>query len=760
MTPVVTPTPEPTPTEPFLFDEVNVLVGRPPDRTMQMSYATPACPREAPPLQLREDSGIDEMIDLDALYLARDPVYGYRQAKTWPDVGELVTYTAYVANKGGVSTEESSSEIAVYWEMVSPSGEVLLEFTRRYELSLPPNAIAEFKLGWIWEDGPNRLTFRVNQEAEVPEWTAVNNSIEIYTDALLVGMAFEESFYDWMNSVMNGEPDVGRFYWFTRELSSPPHRPGVFGAESWAQRHVEQINEYFRKAEDDYFGGIRHSLPRVALQSVPVVSHEQMVHDNAGLPAVGAWGYLDLVWGFQATFPQEHFPVSCRVPGFQGAWTWLGHYNPDFRTVEDPLIHELGHHMALRHEMEIYGEFEIVPGSSDIQLQDGSWAIEPPFMFSGDVNEVFGVMQNGDYSLGLSRYAAHTMAYRFQHIPSRNVPSRIGAIGRGGGNEIPGMFGNYWDSYGTGNVWDWVEYEQPHEVVLTVVDEGGNPVAGAEIELYSSVAVPEESVFPREVGVPFSVRWEGWFEPPLDGSYRFLTYSLGNVRVSVDAQELVNPDGREIVLRGDDTSSVAGWQFRHSQFWTDAITLSGNRRYPILVELDSFDVYGGQRFVMAYECAQCSPDPIGLREFQDGELWTPDEESKGLDATFWNAADYGAGGQAPVVQRIASAPKAFPLGHKVFNDSPTVKGSTSGDGTLIIDPTVIFPPGTGSIRTAIVVVNLGGQELIRVLSLADMNLAFWSGSTVPVPAMKLDGTREGFPALLLASAQPEAYPVD
>ena len=92
---------------------------------------------------------------------------------------------------------------------------------------------------------------------------------EIFTNALLVGLAFEESFYDWMSSVMNGDRGVGRFYWFTRDPSSPPHRPEVFGAESWAQRQVEQMNEYFRQAEDDYFNGIRHRLPRVALQAVP-----------------------------------------------------------------------------------------------------------------------------------------------------------------------------------------------------------------------------------------------------------------------------------------------------------------------------------------------------------------------------------------------------------------------------------------------------------------------------------------------------------
>ena len=758
-----TTAPEPTQQPPpivrpegtFLFDEVPVVAGRPPDMTSQLAYATPACPRDVPPLVLREHTDIDEKVDLDVLYIERQPVYGYRQAKTFPDVGEFVTYTAYVANRGSVDTSQSASEITVYWEMLSPSGGVLFEFTKSYDLSLPPNAVAEFKLGWYWEDGPNRLTFRVNPGESISEWTLVNNSVEIFTNALLVGLAFEESFYDWMSSVMNGELDVGRFYWFTRDPSSPPHRPEVFGAESWAQRHVEQMNEYFRKAEDDYFDGVRHSLPRVALQAVPVAADEEMGSNNSGLPTNGAWGDLDLVWGFQATFDQGHFPSDCRTPDPQGFWTWLGHYNPNFRTIEDPLIHELGHHMALRHEREIYGEYEFLPGTSPITLKDGSLAIQPPLEFFGDTDEVFGVMQNGDYSLGLSKYAAHTMAYRFQPIPGRDVPSRVGAINGGGGNGIPRRFGNYWDSYGTENVWDWVEYEQPHRASLTVADGDGNPVPNAEVKLYGLVPLPEEAMFPRGLPVPFSARWEGWFVPPADGSYRFLTYSLGTVRVSVDGQELVNPDGRDVSLREiNPEPRIPGREFRHGVFWTDSVTLSAGQSYPVLLELDSFDVYGGQRFVVAYECLSCSPNPIGLREFQLEELWTVDRSNNGLDATFWDSPDYGADGSGPFIQRIVPTPKALPRGQMAFSEAPAISGTTSEDGTLVIDPTVLFPTGEGHRRTAVAVVRFGDQEFVRVLSHADMNLALWTASAEPVPTMKLDGTRDGFPTLLLAAAPP------
>ena len=57
-----------------------------------------------PPLRLRENISIEDTVDLDVLYVARSPVYGYRQAKTFPDVGEFVTYTAFVANRGGMAT--------------------------------------------------------------------------------------------------------------------------------------------------------------------------------------------------------------------------------------------------------------------------------------------------------------------------------------------------------------------------------------------------------------------------------------------------------------------------------------------------------------------------------------------------------------------------------------------------------------------------------------------------------------------------------
>ena len=67
---------------------------------------------------------------------------------------DLDTYTAYVAIRCGVDRKEFASAITTYWEMLSPCGHVLFEFTKSYELSLPLNAIAEFKPGWRWEDVP------------------------------------------------------------------------------------------------------------------------------------------------------------------------------------------------------------------------------------------------------------------------------------------------------------------------------------------------------------------------------------------------------------------------------------------------------------------------------------------------------------------------------------------------------------------------------------------------------------------------------
>ena len=694
-----------------------------------------------PPLRLRENFGIEDTVDLDVLYVARSPVYGYRQAKTFPDVGEFVTYTAFVANRGGMATGELTSDLEVRWEMLSPSGEVLFEFNESYELSLPPNAVAAFKLGWFWEDGPNRLTFEVDPGGKVSEWTLVNNSVEIFTNALLVGFAFEESLYDWMSAVMNGEGGFGRFYWFTRDASSSPHRPAVFGAESWAQRQVEQLNEYFRKAEDDFFGGVRHSLPRVALQAVPVEPEEKMRGGNAGLDPVGEWGNLDLVWGFQATFPQGHFPRECRTPGPQGGWTWLGHYNPRFRTVEDPLIHELGHHMALWHESEIYGSYMFAPGSAPMLLSNGTLAIPQGLEFLGDRQDVIGVMTSGDYSLGLSKYAANTMAYRFRPIPNRDVPSRIGAIFGGGGN-LPRTFGNYWDSYDTRNVYSWVEFEQPDRLRLTVVDEDGNAVPEAEIDLYPPVPLLEEATFPPGLPVPFSARWEGWFIPSSTGRYTFFTYSLGNVRVVVDNIELVNG-------------------FRHGQHPTDTILLVEGIQYRILIELDSSDVYGGRRFVLSYRCPECPGAQYRPRELRTEDLRTVDMASAGLDVTFWDGAGFGASGEGIVAQRIVPSPKALPRGSYVFSETPSLSGVTSRDGVWAIDPAVLFPPGdrrggAGGKRTAIAIVRFEGQEFVRVLSLADMNLAFWAGPAEPTPAMNRGGTRDGFPALLLAADMPTA----
>ena len=271
--------------------------------------------------------------------------------------------------------------------------------------------------------------------------------------------------------------------------------------------------------------------------------------------------------------------------------------------------------MALWHESEIYGSYMFAPGSAPMLLSNGTLAIPQGLEFLGDRQDVIGVMTSGDYSLGLSKYAANTLAYRFRPIPNRDVPSRIGAIAGGGGGNLPRTFGNYWDSYETRTVWAWVEFEQPDRLRLIVVDEDGKAVPEAEIDLYPPVPLLEEATFPPGLPVPFSARWEGWFIPSSTGLYTFFTYSLGNVRVVVDNIELVNG-------------------FRHGQHPTDTILLVEGIQYRILIELDSSDVYGGRRFVLSYRCPECPGAQYRPRELRTEDLRTVDMASAGLDVTF------------------------------------------------------------------------------------------------------------------------------
>jgi len=103
--------------------------------------------------------------DLDVLYISREPRYqryhvkypggipiqvpGTENARRWPEPGEVVTFTAYLANKGPVT-----SQIADFWWLLDGA-----EIASGTLPALAPGLTATASLTWTWVPGAHTVAF-------------------------------------------------------------------------------------------------------------------------------------------------------------------------------------------------------------------------------------------------------------------------------------------------------------------------------------------------------------------------------------------------------------------------------------------------------------------------------------------------------------------------------------------------------------------------------------------------------------------------
>ncbi len=430
----------------------------------------PVTPTPTPP------AAIDRYPDLDALYIGRSPQYAWNAEKNWPDVGEPVEFTLYLANKGRVA----AGPFKVRWETLVQDGQVVpgsvvvqevaglaagTSMTLRYRDSGAGKAWGDGR----WRDGPYRVRAVVDVDHAVDEGPfEVNNDLADFTNALTLAFKVEQDVYSVFNSrrtgvvadVPPGNRGNAAFYWWSKPAGTPPYRSGTYSWEDWAQRQVAQLNEYFYRAENKYFGGNRNRLIRIRLGRVDIVPDGSMAGSH-NFP-YGDWT-IDLAWGFD-----NYAPI----------YTVL----PEFTVTEWSLLHELGHHMNRHHPMLAGG---------NLSLDGTSLGYYP-----GDWRCAGSPMQNSDYSDGWCEYTALGFDYEFQPKQGRNVPERLGSQNPGNGlwSLPPTQTYHYWNAFlvtEQANGWPvipgaarWILYEIPESPSFVVPDQTGVPIPGATIEFF------------------------------------------------------------------------------------------------------------------------------------------------------------------------------------------------------------------------------------------------------------------------------------
>jgi len=226
------------------------------------SPAPPAVPQD-PQSQtpLTKPAGID----LDVTHISRTPRYhryevwytlqntpylrpGTEGDQRWPAHGEVVTFTAHIANKGTVA----SGPFDFVWRI---DGSDVLSGTHP---GLAPGATGTATYAWVWAhtlDGERLLgeyivTFAVDPDEAIVETYKSNNVLTDRTDALALVLALTQELYD--------------------ALETPVDLVWPFSAEDWLQKQIAAMNVAF--AASVYASAPQGATQRVRLDDILITS--------------------------------------------------------------------------------------------------------------------------------------------------------------------------------------------------------------------------------------------------------------------------------------------------------------------------------------------------------------------------------------------------------------------------------------------------------------------------------------------------------
>jgi hypothetical protein len=292
-------------------------------------------------------------IDLDVTYISREPRYNWDATKKWPNLGEVVTFTAHVKNKGTIA----SGPFAFQWKV---DNHIVSAATAQ---SILPEGEITQAYNWIWSTGRHYVSFQVDPQNLISETAETNNIITDITDALTLGFGVEQSVYNEFNNIRNG---AGTYSW-----------------EDWAQRIVQKMNWMFEQSV--YPLAPQGVLTRVRLDNIMIVPDGTLFNQ-------GPWHspydtIYDGRWGF--SYEEYHNCQCCSQTVCYDVPWWV--------------IHELGHYLLGR--VDIYA-LDVVGGDVNVLDEGGNriagTSLLPYIAWDGvhDASRIYDVMHVPDpYSI-------------------------------------------------------------------------------------------------------------------------------------------------------------------------------------------------------------------------------------------------------------------------------------------------------------------------------------------------------------------------
>ncbi len=371
--------------------------------------------------------------DLDVGWISRLPRLNYVWGSTspavegWPRPGEEVTWRVHVRNW----TPEDVPAVSYLWLL---DGQEL----QRGTIDLPASAMVTVDCPWSWTFDRHELTFIIDPDNAFLEEEEGNNNLSVYTNAITVGFYVERSLYEYFHSYQK-ELGVHANSW-----------------EDWAQRHVRRWNQMFASAT--YPETPEGVLDRIRIDHITVVP-------DGSLPLAGGLATntpnlqdrsVDLQWGF---------PAALVTSGFYANHRSVSDNNPFY--FEGSLLHELGH---ARYLIDLYG-FNVHDngrGSTVGIKEGGQLIVGTAFMplVGGDAVHYtpYKGLMNGEYTW-IDRYSAVALNLIAGHRATKgnyNAPENIGTFMQ----------------------------DLPFDNCLTVTDEYGVPLAGAQVSIYRATGQP------------------------------------------------------------------------------------------------------------------------------------------------------------------------------------------------------------------------------------------------------------------------------
>lgn len=257
---------------------------------------------------------IPNLPDFQVAYLSRDPTYsayavdypdgwtpvlraGTENAKRWPDAGEIVTFTAHVANRG----PQPAPPTGFVWRI---DGQDVLSGTIP---ALAPGQWISLTLTWAWQPARHWVEFVADTGNTVTEVSEQNNALHEATDALYHDIRVHPYIYE--------------------AFSARPNARGSYTFEDWIQAQYAQMNERFAQA-------IYPEAPLGILERVRINAIRVTLQLDSGLPN------YDGGWQFEV---ERDDPDTPEDEGRQSAERYAA---ANALGVDWGLIHELTHQIG------------------------------------------------------------------------------------------------------------------------------------------------------------------------------------------------------------------------------------------------------------------------------------------------------------------------------------------------------------------------------------------------------------------------------